>query len=416
MKHFNLIARLIRRTSVWCAPRVLAMGVCAVLAAPLSASAQTTLAEGDMAIIGMDTVAEDFSFVAFVDMDAGTEIYFTDEEASGNYTIGTGEGTVLFTAPAGGIAAGTVITYAGNSSYFTTTSDGAMALGNSGDGLIAYQGTSVGSVTTFLHAVGEDSGDVGTFPDGFSNYILYGADDGEYDGTRTGDAATLMAAINNSANWTTSGSGVTPFTTTSFSISGGSTAPEIAVLGTNLTEIADGDDTPAAADGTDFGSVAAGLAVTNTFTITNSGTATLTNTTPISLTGDGVFTVDANPGGTVAAGAVTTFKIKFAPTSPGAAYTGLVSIANNDSDENPYTFSIEGTAPCFTTISGLHVSATNATDFTVSWSAVSGADGYVLDVSTSATFSASSGAGAGSSWGKPSTAAWPIPTPRATRR
>ena len=187
---------------------------------------QTTLAEGDIAIIGLDTPGEDFSFVTFINIEENTEIYFTDEEAAGNYSIGTGEGTVLFSAPAGGITAGTVITYQGNSAYFTTTSDGVMALGNSGDGLLAYQGSSVGNVSVFLHAVGEDSGDIGTFPDGFSNYMTFGADDGEYDGTRTGTAAELLAAINNSSNWTTSGSGVIPFNTTSFTVSGGSSAPD----------------------------------------------------------------------------------------------------------------------------------------------------------------------------------------------
>lgn len=184
---------------------------------------QTTLSVGELAIIGMDTPGEDFSFVCFVDLDEDTEIYFTDEEADGDYTIGTGEGTVMYTAPSGGLSAGTVVTYVGNSSDFTTTSDGIMILGNSGDGILAYQGTSVGNVTTFLHAIGEDAGDIGTFPSGFSNYMTFGADDGQYNGTRTGTASDLMDAINDNSNWTTSGSGVTPFTTTAFTISVGST-------------------------------------------------------------------------------------------------------------------------------------------------------------------------------------------------
>jgi hypothetical protein len=179
---------------------------------------QTSLSAGDLAIIGLDTPNEDFSFVAFVDLEEGTEIYFTDEEAVGDYTIGTGEGTVLFTAPTGGITAGTVITYQGDISYFTTTSDGALGLADSGDGLLAYQGSSVGNVTTFLHAVGEDMGFIGTFPDGFNNYMTYGADDGQFGGLRMGSATELMADINNSSLWETSGSGVLPFNTTLFTI------------------------------------------------------------------------------------------------------------------------------------------------------------------------------------------------------
>jgi hypothetical protein len=199
-----------------------------------SVEGQTVLNEGELAVIGMDTPGEDFSFVCFVNLDAGTEIYFTDEEADGDYTIGTGEGTVLYSAPAGGLTAGVVVSYNGNSSNFTTTSDGAMALGNSGDGILAYQGSSVGNVTTFLHAIGEDAGDIGTFPGGFTNYLIFGADDGEYDGTRTGSAADLMTAINNSSNWTTSGSGVIPFNTSSFTILGGST-PTITLSESSLT-------------------------------------------------------------------------------------------------------------------------------------------------------------------------------------
>ena len=168
--------------------------------------------------------------------------------------------------------------------------------------------------------------------------------------------------------------------------------PEMAVLGKNDVEITDGDSTPSTTDGTDWGSVSTSVAVTNTFTITNSGTANLTLTTPITLNADTAFSIDANPSSPVAANGTTTFKIKFAPTTPGATYTGEVSIANNDSDENPYNFSIEGTAACFTSIEGLRVSATNATEFTVAWTAVSGADGYVLDVSTNKAFGGGGGA------------------------
>lgn len=173
---------------------------------------QTVLSESDIAIIGIDTGTEDFIFVTFVHLDPGTQIYFTDEEASGTYTIGIGEGTVLYTAPIGGVIAGSVISYKTNATNFSDTSDGAIALNNDGDGIIAYQGSSVGSVTTFLHAVGETVAEVGTFPNGFSNYVLIGNDDGEYYNVRSGGTAfSYLDAINDSNNWSTSGSGVIPF-------------------------------------------------------------------------------------------------------------------------------------------------------------------------------------------------------------
>lgn len=178
---------------------------------------QTTLTQGDIAIIGIDTMLEDFMFVTFVPLSAGTQIFFTDEEADGDNTIGNGEGTVLYTAPIGGVIAGTVISYKTNTSNFTITSDGDINLADSGDGIIAYQGVSVGSVTTFLHAVGKLIDDVGVFPVGFSNYVLIGGDDGEYYNLRSGgNASSYLTAINNNSNWTTSGSGVTPFNLTFF--------------------------------------------------------------------------------------------------------------------------------------------------------------------------------------------------------
>ncbi|MFD1293052.1 lamin tail domain-containing protein [Lutibacter holmesii] len=180
---------------------------------------QTILFEGDISIIGIDTPSEDFVFVTFVDLDAGTEIYFTDEEADGDNTIGAGEGTILYTVPVGGVLAGTAISYSVNTSNFNVTADGDIQLADSGDGLIAYQGTSVGNVTTFLHAVAKDASVMGTFPNGFSNYVLLNSDDGKYFGVRDGKTAGEFAVeVNKIANWVTSASGVSPFNLTNFTL------------------------------------------------------------------------------------------------------------------------------------------------------------------------------------------------------
>ena len=119
-------------------------------------------------------------------------------------------------------------------------------------------------------------------------------------------------------------------------------APEMAVLG-NSTEIADNDATPSLTDDTDFGAldVASG-SLAHTFTIDNSGTADLT-LSPVVIAGDvGDFTLTAAPGSPVTAGGSTTFTITFNPTAAGLR-SATVSIANNDADENPYNFSIQGT-------------------------------------------------------------------------
>jgi hypothetical protein len=121
--------------------------------------------------------------------------------------------------------------------------------------------------------------------------------------------------------------------------------PEIAIYG-NDQLIPDGDTTPSAADGTDFGGVAVGQEAEHTFTISNTGTVslTLTSTPAISLTSavTDSFTVAMTPTTSITATGSTTFTLRFAPTAEGIV-TATVSIANNDSDENPYTFVVQGT-------------------------------------------------------------------------
>lgn len=123
--------------------------------------------------------------------------------------------------------------------------------------------------------------------------------------------------------------------------------PEIALKGKGQ-EITDGDSSPSLADDTDFGPAPLSTAgpVTHTFTIENSGLGVLSlNGTPkvvISGANSADFSVATQPSATVAAGGgVTTFQITFDPAGAGAR-TATVSIDNDDTDENPYTFGIQG--------------------------------------------------------------------------
>ena len=131
-----------------------------------------------------------------------------------------------------------------------------------------------------------------------------------------------------------------------FNIQGTGTTHEINVLGNAIT-IVDGDTTPDIADDTDFGNVdiAAGTNP-NTFTIQNVGTGTLNLTgAPRVVIGGahpGDFTVTATPAASVAGSGSTTFTITFNPSALGLR-TATVTIANNDSNENPYNFNIQGT-------------------------------------------------------------------------
>ncbi|HWS87865.1 MAG TPA: choice-of-anchor Q domain-containing protein [Pyrinomonadaceae bacterium] len=118
--------------------------------------------------------------------------------------------------------------------------------------------------------------------------------------------------------------------------------PEMNVRGNGLS-IADGDATPSAADGTDFGTVSSGT-VTRTFVVENVGNGPL-NLSGVSIGGANAsdFAVTSPPASSVAPGGGTTaLTIRFSPSASGLR-TATVSIGNDDADENPYNFSIQGT-------------------------------------------------------------------------
>ncbi len=181
--------------------------------------------------------------------------------------------------------------------------------------------------------------------------------------------------------------------------------PEINIQG-NGADIANGDNTPTTSDHTDFGSTAAtGGTITRTFTIQNTGTANLnlTDSSPyvaISGTNADDFMVTSIPAAPIAAGGSTTFQITFNPSAAGTR-SATLSIANDDSDENPYNFDIQGTglniAP---EVSGLPTTITvtedQPGDVDLSAATFNDADGDPLTVSLTAsagTFTASSGGG-----------------------
>ena len=132
-----------------------------------------------------------------------------------------------------------------------------------------------------------------------------------------------------------------------FVVQGTGIAPEIDVTGRGVS-ISDGDTTPTTDDDTDFGSLdVIGSTAAHTFTIRNTGTAalTLTGAPLVDIIGApaGDFVVTAVPTSPVAEGAgTTTFDVTFNPTAEGLR-TATVRIANDDLDETPYEFAIQGT-------------------------------------------------------------------------
>ena len=124
-------------------------------------------------------------------------------------------------------------------------------------------------------------------------------------------------------------------------------APEINLKG-NTVSILNNDNTPSTTDDTDFGATAVtGGTIAKTFTIENLGSAnlSLTGTSPyVAISGADAadFSVTANPTTPISAAGTTTFTVTFDPSALGAR-NAILTIANDDADENPYVFSITGT-------------------------------------------------------------------------
>ena len=95
-----------------------------------------------------------------------------------------------------------------------------------------------------------------------------------------------------------------------------------------------------------FGNKIIGSNTANTFSIYNRGSLTLTvGAITISGANASDFVVTTLPSGTVGAESSTTFVITFTPSYAGYR-TATVSIVNNDSNENPYTFVVDGYGDC----------------------------------------------------------------------
>lgn len=147
------------------------------------------------------------------------------------------------------------------------------------------------------------------------------------------------------------------------------TSPEINIQG-NSTDIVSGDVTPDTADHTDFGTVStASGTIVRTFTIQNTGTASLnlTGVSPyVTISGANAadFSVTAIPSNSISASGSTSFQVTFDPSADGVR-TATISITNDDSNENPYTFTIQGngiSAPVIT--SSLTASGNQGSSFT----------------------------------------------------
>ncbi|NRB65474.1 MAG: hypothetical protein HRU40_21060, partial [Saprospiraceae bacterium] len=126
------------------------------------------------------------------------------------------------------------------------------------------------------------------------------------------------------------------------------TDPVFSLTDTDGTLILNGDDSPSTDESTDFGIVNIdGGTESQTFTIINNGgsTLTLTGTPNIQISGSSAFSVTEQPGSNIISesGGTDHFTITFNPDNNVCGpQNAVVSIANNDTDQDPFTFHISG--------------------------------------------------------------------------
>lgn len=206
----------------------------------LTLNAQT-LNAGDIAFIGYHEDATDqFTWISLTDIPSNEQIYFTEKgwNGTGNTWYSNSEGHILYIAPAGGIACGTIIHINEvSANTFTVTGGGIATIqsGNwsqsGGDQVLAYRGGSgiepstpvfiagvhadynssdYNATTTWNNGGSTINGSSSMLPLGLTNgtncVSLHPApgpeyDNTHYDGTLTGTANELRALINNPANW-----------------------------------------------------------------------------------------------------------------------------------------------------------------------------------------------------------------------
>ena len=165
---------------------------------------------------------------------------------------------------------------------------------------------------------------------------------GRWNGTQWTEGATAIGTTGNTLEITVTDGGATS-SINELSAGFPLGAPEIDVIGNNIT-IPDGDTTPDGADFTDFGN--SPTTRSSTFLIQNltgaKGNLEITNVT-IGGTDPSYFSITTSPASLVAVGGTTYLVIKFTPSNTDTEIrTATVIIENNDPDENPYTFNIQG--------------------------------------------------------------------------
>jgi len=252
------------------------------------------------------------------------------------------------------------LTLSGNTLYGTTSTGGAGTRGtvfsvpvtggtlttlasfNGTNGSTPFAGLTLLGTTLYGTTSGGGTNGLGTV---FSVPVSGGAPNTVVTFDRTNGANPQAGLIADAAGnlYSTTAAGGANDLGSVFKLSGlGSPAPsrpEVSVLGNSLP-IADNDAFSTTADHSDFGTVNFNSPLTRTYTVRNTGTATLTTR---SLTVPVGFVIDSSDplASSIARGGSDTFKVRLIATTSGT-FQGNISFTNNDADENPYNFAIKG--------------------------------------------------------------------------
>jgi len=191
-----------------------------ILVGFINLNAQQAFTAGDIAIIGFNyDNPDEFAFVVLVEVEATSQINFTDNGVMSDGSFRTGEGIVIWTAPSSGpLAAGTVVGISNDGAWAATVGTAeppasGPAFSGSGDQIIAYQGSE--SNPTFIYALNSEgtgwqadatNSNTSALPpglvDGTSAVALDEIDNAVYNETlTTGSRTALLSAISNKDNW-----------------------------------------------------------------------------------------------------------------------------------------------------------------------------------------------------------------------
>jgi uncharacterized protein len=326
----------------------------------------TTLAAGDVAFLSLIADNPDtFSFILLKAIDAGTIINITDNGWLAAGSFRTGEGVLQYVAP-GAQPIGTVITYidGGTNLGWTNVSGGtAFALSTSGDSLIAFQGTLIGTGTTVTSTaptvlaaltinrstfdLNASNANTTALPTGLTvgtNAVAVGQTSAEFDNSRyTGpitfsSVAAARTAINTASNWTGSDTDLTNFAGT-FSFGGGTGDSATPTVNLAVSSNAGSEANTTAITVT----ATAATAVTGNQTVTLGVTGTGITSSDYYLTSNTITIPTGQTSGSVtfivaddaiaetSETAVLTIGTPSAGISLGSTITQNITIANNDS-------------------------------------------------------------------------------------